>query len=276
MLKRILIGIDGTVAGQAAMSLGVQWADAHQAMVVGLGIVDKPGIAIAESSAFGEHSPPLVTDSALSDARLRVDEALVDLAHRCNTMGVACRTLMHVGEPSVGILRQASAADLLVMGRPAPSESGKPSRVREALEQVIKRSPRPVVAVPAGPIGGDPVIVAYDGSLQASRTLWAFAATGLGRSRTVHVLSVAASRDTMAPHVEQAMEFLLAHDINAEALVVESARPPAAAILEEAGRVKAGLIVMGTFGQSVVKEYLLGSVTRSVLTESPVPVFCFH
>ena len=38
----------------------------------------------------------------------------------------------------------------------------------------------------------------------------------------------------------------------------------------------AGMLVMGAYGQSVLREFFLGSVTRMILQECRVPVFCFH
>jgi nucleotide-binding universal stress UspA family protein len=48
------------------------------------------------------------------------------------------------------------------------------------------------------------------------------------------------------------------------------------AILEEVRRRSARLLVMGACGHSTVREFLLGSVAKSVLKESPVPVFLCH
>ena len=33
---------------------------------------------------------------------------------------------------------------------------------------------------------------------------------------------------------------------------------------------------MGAYGQPVLREFLIGSVTRTILKECPVPVFCYH
>ena len=36
------------------------------------------------------------------------------------------------------------------------------------------------------------------------------------------------------------------------------------------------LIVMGVYGQPVLREFFLGSVTPRLLAESPVPLFLYH
>jgi nucleotide-binding universal stress UspA family protein len=55
-----------------------------------------------------------------------------------------------------------------------------------------------------------------------------------------------------------------------------SSAPPAVVVLDEARRLGAGLLVMGAYGQPVLREFFLGSATRSLLAECPIPMFLFH
>jgi nucleotide-binding universal stress UspA family protein len=47
-------------------------------------------------------------------------------------------------------------------------------------------------------------------------------------------------------------------------------------ILEKVRRRGAGLLVMGAYGQPVLREFFVGSVTRTALGECPVPLFLYH
>jgi universal stress protein E len=49
-------------------------------------------------------------------------------------------------------------------------------------------------------------------------------------------------------------------------------KPPAAAILDEARRLRAGAVVMGWRGHGALRRLLMGSVSRAVLREAPCPV----
>ena len=120
------------------------------------------------------------------------------------------------------------------------------------------------------------MVVAYDGSLQAARALAAFQATGLAESRDVHIVSVDASAGTAAQNAERAKTFLEHHGVKAVSHVCESSNPPATVILEQIGRLNAGLLVMGAYGQPLLREFFVGSVTRTLLRESPVPLLLFH
>jgi nucleotide-binding universal stress UspA family protein len=120
------------------------------------------------------------------------------------------------------------------------------------------------------------VVVAYDGSLQSSRALYAFEASGLARSRAVYVVSVATIRAEAVRHASRAVEFLRNHDVKAVDLPVETHDDPAGVILNEARRRDTGLLVMGAYGQPTLREFFIGSVTRTILEKSPAAVFCYH
>jgi nucleotide-binding universal stress UspA family protein len=45
------------------------------------------------------------------------------------------------------------------------------------------------------------------------------------------------------------------------------------AILEHTSRLNASLFVMGAYGQPALREFFLGSVTRTLLEEASVPLF---
>jgi nucleotide-binding universal stress UspA family protein len=90
------------------------------------------------------------------------------------------------------------------------------------------------------------------------------------------VVSVAAEHATAARHADRAVEFLRSHEINVCPRPLASAAPPAEVILEQARQLGARLLVMGAYGQPAIREFFFGSVTRTVLKESPVPLFLYH
>ena len=121
-----------------------------------------------------------------------------------------------------------------------------------------------------------PVVIACDGSLQAAHTLSAFVATGLAESGKVHIVSVSASHSTAAQHAEAGRKILSDQGIESIPHVSSGSTPPAQVILEQVGQLNASLLVMGAYGQPVLREFFLGSVTRTLLEKSPVPLFLYH
>ena len=137
-------------------------------------------------------------------------------------------------------------------------------------------APRPVVVVPETVGAGEAVVIAYDGSLQASRALYAFEASGLGRGRDVHVVSIGSEHSLASAQADRVVEFLAYHEIKAVPTVITSADAPAATLLDRARVFGAGLIVMGVYGQPILREFFVGSTTRTMLKETPVPLFVSH
>ena len=133
------------------------------------------------------------------------------------------------------------------------------------LAGVLKNSPRPGVLVPphgAGEDGGE-VVVAYDGSLQAARALYAATFSVLDADVKVHIVSVANARADAARVADQAIAFLRLHQVDSAPHPIESSEAPGGVLLEQADRLGAGLIVMGAYGEPVLREFFLGSVSRT-------------
>jgi nucleotide-binding universal stress UspA family protein len=279
MLKSLLIGLDGSEDSRCVLELGLRWARRFDALAVGIAVVDEPGISLSKSVLFagghhwhaGDAAAPL-----LDGSRHRAGETLGEFVRRCGQAGVTCKTLEEVGSPYVQILAEAQRFDLVLLGRETHFDYGHEGEPDETLGKVLQDCPRPVVAVPRPLGGGESVVVAYDGSLQASRALYAFEASGLGCTRKVRVVSVAEDHKDAARHADRAVGFLRLHGIEATPHPVDTSLPTAEVILHKLRYFEAGLLVMGAYGQPALREFFVGSVTRAVLKESPVPVFCYH
>jgi nucleotide-binding universal stress UspA family protein len=53
-------------------------------------------------------------------------------------------------------------------------------------------------------------------------------------------------------------------------------RNPGATLIAEARQEKAHLIVMGAYGHTRLREWLLGGVTYNLLHEAPIPILMAH
>ncbi len=278
MLRSILVGLDGSAASLSAVRLGIDWARGAEALLVGLAIVDEPTIAAAAPAVLGgpPNADPIIYRERMADARRQVEQFLEQFSLRCAEAGVAGTVLEDVGLPCEQIALEAQRYDLILLGRKTRFHFEIDMRYDDTLVKVLKGSPRPVVVVPETRYEGRSAIIAYDGSVQAARALAAFHGLGLGRSCAVHVISVHSDRKEAARVAERAIDFLRFHDIRATAHPLESASPPAEAILDQLPALDAALLVMGAYGQPTLKEFFLGSVTRTLLQETPVPLFLFH
>jgi nucleotide-binding universal stress UspA family protein len=273
MLKSILIGLDGSPNCNAAVELGIQWAKYFNALLVGLGIINLPVIYRHESM------PADITEDIrdqLENERQKARKCLEGFAQRCVEGKVAYILLEDVGLPYEEILRESQRYDLVLLGHETHFRFGLENRPDETLWHVLKRESRPVTIAPAVLAQGSSVIVAYDGSPQADRALQAFQASGLDMGEEVYVVSGDESLPEAIRQTNRAVEFLRLHNINAIAHALTIKDSVDHMILKELRQKNARLLVMGAYGHSTVREFLLGSITKAVLKESLAPVFLCH
>lgn len=278
MLRTILVGLDGSAHSASAIRLGIEWARRDDAMLVGLAIIDEPAIAAEEPVYLGgvPHADPVFYRERMADARRHANQFLEQFALRCAEAGVACKVLEDVGLPADEIALEAQRYDIVMLGQKTRFHFEVSEKRDDTLVRALKESPRPVVVVPEAWRDAEPVVIAYDGSHPAARALYTFEGAGLGRGRQVHVVTVLHDRLEAARRAERACDFLRYHGVEALAHPETSTYDPADVILARARDLGAGLLVAGAYGQSALREFLVGSVTRTLLRESAVPLFLFH
>jgi nucleotide-binding universal stress UspA family protein len=284
MLRSILVGLDGSDYSRSAVAAGIYLARKTNALLVGLGVIDEPTIREAEPRLVGGGVPyaePVLYRERIANARHEVERFLARFTIMCAEAKVACKVLEDVGLPHEQIELQAQRYDMIVLGQQTRFHFETQEGYDDTVRRVLKNCPRPVIAVPARldlnpDEPGHTVMVAYDGSLQAARALHEFQNSGLAGKLPTVVVSVSPDHAEAAGAAERAIDYLRFHDIKAEAQTVTSTESPARVLLERAKQHKSVMIVMGGYGQPVLREFFLGSVTRSLLSESPVPLFLYH
>jgi nucleotide-binding universal stress UspA family protein len=122
-------------------------------------------------------------------------------------------------------------------------------------------------------IGKRPVI-AWNGSVEAARAVSA-ALPLLHNAAKVTVLMFANQGGSSEPGADIA-QYLVRHGIEVEVKVCPPASDAGHAILSEAAKLQADLLVMGAYGHSRFREMVLGGATRTILSELPLPVLMTH
>lgn len=277
MLRTILIGLDGSPYSASAAELGAAWGKQLGAAATGLGVVDEPSIAGPEPVPIGVGALKEQGDLArMRQARQHVEGFLEQFAQRCDTAGVVCQRLIRLGTPCEQLLDEARRHDLVLLGQRTYFHFATQDEPDDTLTDVLHVAPRPVVVVPERLTAGTSVVVAYDGSLQSARALQLFQTLGLGGGRDVHVVSIGGGDDSAERLAEQAATFLRPHGLQVTPHAVETTAAPADVILNQARNLDAGLIVMGAYGKSALRSFFLGSVTRTILDKSTLPLFVYH
>lgn len=276
MLKSILVGLDGSPFSKSAVELGIQWGKQYDAMLVGLGIIDEPGVSKVEAMPIGASLYKRKTDVAqLQRAQRKVEQYLERFALRCAEAQVSCKLLEEIGVPCDEILKESQRYDLLLLGQETYFEFESYDEPGKTLHKVLRDSPRPVVTVPKNFKETGDIVVAYDGSLQAAHSLMAFTSLGLYEDGKVHIVSVDSKRINAVHAGELAQDYLNNHDVDSKLHIIESG-DPADEILKMIRKLRARLLVMGAYGSTGIKRFFFGSVTKTLLKKVRIPIFLFH
>lgn len=276
MLRSLLVLLNDTERAYGALDLALVWAKSHNARLAGIGVLDADRICGTEAVPIGGMAYKEQRDAALlEEARVRFGRAIDRFHTRCAQASVTDTSSIEEGRTPDVLGLEAQRHDLILVDHPQ-SEPDLGVLTFDQLRTVVKHCPRPLVVVPDHPSSAHDVVIAYDGSLQAARAVQAFAQSGLAAGRDVRVISVSNGDAAATQPVDRAVEYLKWHGISAKAIPITSDEDPATVVLNQLEVYPAGLLVMGTFGQNVLREVLFGSVTRRLLERCPVPIFLSH
>jgi nucleotide-binding universal stress UspA family protein len=168
-------------------------------------------------------------------------------------------------------------ADLLVLGQDDPESDSA-----GLLEAVVFDCGRPVLAIPfAGGFKtiGKRVLVGWNASREASRALHD-ALPLIAKAETATVFLANPTRGLDGHGEEPGADIarhMVRHGLKVEvAKVIADDVPDSALLLNHASDMGADLLVMGAYGHSRLREFILGGMTRSLLREMTVPVLLSH
>jgi nucleotide-binding universal stress UspA family protein len=167
---------------------------------------------------------------------------------------------------------EARTADLFVGTRPY----GDDTRSHRIEEDVLFGSGRGCLWLPPGrPLTGsfDNVLVCWNDSRESARALKE-ALPFLSAAKTVRVATVTDEPEEQGGvwNGADVARYLSRHGIGAELKEISGWRSASEALLDETAKSGSDLVVAGGYGRSRLQETLLGGVTRTLLSECPVPV----
>jgi nucleotide-binding universal stress UspA family protein len=274
MIKDLVanLSLDRDVAGPFAISV----ADAFGAHVAGVAFSYEP---IIPPTVMGGIPAAYIdqqraeNDQAATNALARFDEAT-------RRAGVSFESRA-IGASVAGAAERFGAIarrfDLSVVGQPNPDKMTPEDLI---IEGALFSSGRPVLVVPyiqKGPLKLDRVMVCWDASRNAARAI-ADAMPLLKRAKAIDVVIVASERvkSDEIPGADIG-QHLARHDLKVEVKrIVSTDTDVANTILSHAADTAADFIVMGGYGHSRLREFVLGGATRGILSSMTVPTLMSH
>jgi nucleotide-binding universal stress UspA family protein len=163
-------------------------------------------------------------------------------------------------------------ARLFVLGMHARGEGSANTRLDHHVESLIRTVQRPVLVVPGETFTApERVVIAFDGSLTARHLVAKVAASPLLTGLPLLVVMAGAETPLAREQLADAQRTLELGGFQVSTLLIEGepeqVLPP---LLTSAPG--AALLVMGAYGHSRIRQFIVGSTTTTLLRSSEVPV----
>ena len=271
MIKDIVVNLTIGVERDAAANYAVSLASIFKAHLVGVAFVYDPKVSVNLIVGI----PAELIDAQRAATKHLANEAVVRFEALAKQAGVMTESQMidvapgHVGD-TFG--RLARSFDLSVIRQAEPNKAEQEVPI---IEGALFESGRPVIVVPYVQMQGakfNRVMVGWDGSRTAARAI-GDAMPVLERAKMIEIFTVVAgpTKNTELPGID------IGQHLSRHGLKVEVKRIPAdginvpEAILSHAADISADFMVMGGYGHSRLREYVLGGATRGILASMTLP-----
>jgi len=276
MIKDIVVNLTGGHPQDFASAYAISLAAGFGAHLAGIGFIYEP---VIPGSLLGGMPTDLIEAQREENSRTAKD-AIARFEHAAKAAGISTETrsvdASVAGGPDL-FGRIARRFDLAVVGQ-ARREQGASEELM--IEGALFGSGRPLIVVPHAHKQGlklDRILICWDGSRPAARAI-ADSLPLLQRGRSIDIVVVTGERDKSGEITGTNMRRHLArHGINVEIKHITGAGSGVQnAILAHATESGADFMVLGGYGHSRLREFILGGVTRSILRSMVVPVLMSH
>jgi len=275
MIKDIIVNL-GLGERDPAGDFAISVADAFGAHVLGMAFVYDP---IIPGSVMGG-IPPQFIEAQRAESEKAVRSAIARFEQAAKRVGVSYETRSvnaSIAGAAERLGRLARRFDLAIVGQPDRDRTGPVEVVDEG---VLFDSGRPVIFVPYIQKAGlklDRVMICWDGSRAATRAV-ADALPFLQKAKQVEIVMVASKsgKNDEVPGADLG-QHLARHGLKVDVKRITSPDIDiTSTILSYAADSSADMIVMGGYGHSRLREFILGGVTRGILETMTVPALMSH
>ena len=273
-LKSILVHLDASEQSAMRLRVAAQMADRYSASATALFAVMPSLLMYPFTIAYSPETVPVMRDFEID----RHDRArkLFDQAGAGAATPISWSETTE--EPVRAFTRRAYCADLLVLGQHDPAAGAGADVPADFVESVLIGSGRPALVLPY--VGcpetlGNVALVAWKECRESARALSA-ALPLLQRAEQVHVAMWDEDSST-AESGPDLQAYLQSHGVSATLHRKGKATADVGQyLLSMASDLSADLLVMGCYGHTRSREWVLGGATRSVLGSMTLPVLMVH
>ncbi len=273
--KTILVHIDAGRRCSVRVDVALRLAQQYEAHLVALHAIapfEPPGYVLAEMG-------PAIIEAQKHAAAAEMVQSESEFNKQASAAGIRnVESRAAIDDPVEAMTLHARYADLVVIGQAEASDgSNTPA---DFPERLVLAAGRPVLIIPSAgkfPAIGKRILVAWNHSREATRAV-TDAIPLLQRAEKVHVMAVnpQAGKHGNVPGADIGL-YLARHGVRVDVKVDQGAEIDVGnELLSRAADLDVDLIVMGGYGHSRLKEWVLGGATRTILESMTAPVLMSH
>jgi len=226
-------------------------------------------ITIAQREDARIHGLHIIPESEKQDSN-KVHAIVQEFSRRCHEAGISGELAIEHGTIARKICERAKWSDLIVSSLAHPPADRPLARFGSGIRSMVRRCPRPVLAVPEKATELRRALLAYDNSPKAQEAL--FVATYLATKWQVAlcVVTITSGEQDASDIQAEARQYLKKHGV--QATYIKKEGEIAASILKATTTHQCDFVIMGGYGSSAIMEVVFGSVVDAVLREIKLPI----
>ena len=281
MIKRILVALDPDGDTPVATRFAIRLAQKFDASLTGLAVVDIANIhSVIGIGGYGTEISGRKIWSEMADESRQVAEKLLNnFKSAVEKAGVRHRDIRKEGASYELIIEEMKYHDLLIVGRDSHFFYNQPDKDTGTLAKVVKGGDAPTLVVTDEYRNVERIMIAFDGSGPAARTLKSFVhLLPYGKDIEIELVNIAGGdsieeMDKASTILKQAENYLKEHNFRYITKVVLEKGNPGERILERQMEKKPDIVLLGAHSVSALKRTAFGSTTHYMITSSQGPLF---
>ncbi|MFN3354414.1 MAG: universal stress protein [Pseudomonas sp.] len=159
---------------------------------------------------------------------------------------------------------------LLVIGRVGEDSTREAHSLGSQIEAVVRTIHRPILIAATSYKKPEKVMLAFDGSPTAHKIVELLAASTLCANLPIHLVMVGADSEGNRDVLEKARNMLLTNGFVALAQILQGEVEAALHVYQAEHGID--LLVMGAYGHSRIRRFLVGSTTTTMLRTATMPI----
>lgn len=243
----ILVTVSGTEAGWDGLEQALVLADREKSKLYGLHIVSDSGALQTET---------------IQSIKATFDE-------RCALFGIEGQLAVELGTVTSSVGERSIWADVVIATLSYPPTTAS-SLLNTGFHAMLRRVPKPVMAVPHVVTSLQKPLLAYDGSSKSDLALYISAYLALKWHVPLSVVTVKQRGRTNKKTLEQAQKYLRKHGVDPQCFLEEG--DVTEVLMNKIKETESDLLMVGSYEYGPLIEPVLGGTLDEILRQCKIPM----